>query len=271
MVPRHFINIIKFIVILSVYFILAGVVLAQEGQFAAEVIAINGQAEIKSGGGPYQPAKVRDRLNVGDTIRTLEKSRAKLLFRDESVTVLGDKTTFEINQFNYDPATKQQQSLLKTLEGKIRFTVQKIAGAPDPNTVVETQIMSVGIRGTDGILDSSEPNKVYLFESAFPLKLKNKFTGQTSNLPPGQYAIAGKTTPFQFNAITPQILEQLFKEFRLAYTFEPKNLINPSQQPYRSFLLAQPGDLPTVPLPPVVQQPLPVWHNFNPTAVRTGK
>ena len=263
MQPRHFVNIIKFIIILLAYFIFAGVVFAQEGQFAAEVIAINGQAEIKSGGGPYQPAKVRDRLNVGDTIRTLEKSRAKLLFRDESVTVLGDKTTFEINQFNYDPATKQQTSLLKTLEGKIRFTVQKIAGAPDPNTIIETQIMSVGIRGTDGILDSSEPNKVYLFEAAFPLLLKNKFTGQTTNLPPMQYAVAGKTTPFQLNAITPQILEKLFKEFRLAYTLEPKNLINPVQQPYRSFLLAKPGEVPAVPLPPVVQQPLPAWHNYN--------
>lgn len=268
MQPRHFINLIIWFTVLSACLVSAPTVSAQEGTYAAEVIAISGQAEIKAGGGPYQPAKLRDRLHNGDSLRTFEKSRAKVLFRDESVTVLGEKTTFEISNFNYDPATGRRQSLLKTVEGKIRFTIQKLAGAPDPNTVIETETLSVGVRGTDGILDVSELNKIYLFESALPLLLKNKFTGQTINLLPMQFAVTGKNKPFQIDAITPQMLENLFKEFRLAYTLEPKNLVNPTPPPFRSFTLPNPNQMPLT-LPPVVQQPLPVWHNYNARRVQS--
>lgn len=151
------------------YFFLTGAVLAQEGQSAAELIALNGSAEVKAGGGGFRPAQVRDRLNVGDTIRTLEQSKAKLLFQDESVTVLGEKTTFEISQFHYNAKTQQRQSVLKTIEGKIRFTVQKISGAPPPDMTIESEVLSVGVRGTDGILETGQQHTVYLLEASAPL------------------------------------------------------------------------------------------------------
>ena len=87
---------------MALFLSLTGWVQAQDGQSTAELIALNGQAEVKSAGGNFRPAQLRDKLTVRDTIRTLEQSKAKLLFKDDSVIVLGEKTTMEISQYLYD-------------------------------------------------------------------------------------------------------------------------------------------------------------------------
>ena len=67
---------------------------------AAEVISLLGKVEIKSPQeAAFRPAKLKDPLNPGDQVRTLEKSRAKLWFRDETVLILNENTTMEITQF----------------------------------------------------------------------------------------------------------------------------------------------------------------------------
>lgn len=256
---KRVMTIVTMIAIFLVFFSMTGMVWAQEGQSAAELIALNGGAEVKAGGGSFRPAQVRDRLNVGDTIRTLEKSKAKLLFQDESVTVLGEKTTFEISQFHYNAKTQQRQSVLKTIEGKIRFTVQKISGAPPPDMTIESEVLSVGVRGTDGILETGQQHTVYLLEAAAPLLVKNKSTGESIKLPPMQFASAGKFLPFQINTITPAMYQRLVKEFRLSHAVEPKNLLAP-EAPSGVFVLNNPGETPTTTLPPVTQPPLPAMH-----------
>jgi len=239
--------------------LLAGTVHAQEGQFVAELIAITGQAEVKAANAAYRPAQVRDKLRVGDTIRTLEQSRAKLLFVDESVTVLGEKTTLEITKFLYNTSTQERTGVLKTIEGKIRFLVQKISGAPQPAMTIESEVLSVGVRGTDGILETGKEHKIYLLESENPLSVRNKFTGQTMELPPMQFIIADKKKPFQINPITPEMLDSLIKQFRLTYDFTPKNLLSPGAPP-DMVTMTGPGEGEGVTLPPVTQQPLSTWH-----------
>ncbi len=237
----------------------AGTVWAQEAKEVAELIAITGQAEVKTANASYRPAQVRDKLRVGDTVRTLEKSRAKLLFQDESVTVLGEKTTLEISQFLFNSRTQERTGVLKTIEGKIRFIVQRISGAPQPAMTIESEVLSVGVRGTDGILETGSQHKVYLLESENPLSVKNKFTGQTMDLPPMQFIIADKKKPFQINPITPELLDSLLQQFRLTYDFTPKNLLSPGAPP-ETATMTGPGQGEGVTLPPVTQPPLPTLH-----------
>lgn len=225
----------------------------------AELIALTGQAELKAASASYRPAQVRDKLQVGDTIRTLEKSRVKLLFQDESVTILGEKTTLEISKYLIDAKTQKRSGILKTVEGKIRFLVRRISGAPQPDMTIESEVLSVGVRGTDGILETGPKHKVYLLESENPLTVKNKFTGQVMELQIMQFLTADKQQPFQINPITPAMLEKLTKEFRLTYDFTPKNLISP-EIPTGAVTLTGPNAPDTTTLPPVTQQPLPTTH-----------
>ncbi|MGQ9920445.1 MAG: FecR family protein [Desulfobacca sp.] len=245
--------------LILVAMLLGGSVSAQEGQFVAELIAITGQAEVKTANASYRPAQVRDKLRVGDTVRTLEQSRAKLLFIDESVTLLGEKTTLEITKFLFNRSTQERTGVLKTIEGRIRFLVQRISGAPQPAMTIESEVLSVGIRGTDGILETGPQHKVYLLESENPLSVQNKFTGQTMELLPMQFIIADKKRPFQINPITPEMLDSLIKQFRLSYEFTPKNLLSPGEATDMATMNG-PGEGEGVTLPPVTQQPLSTMH-----------
>jgi len=237
----------------------AGMALAQEGPEVAEVIALTGQAEIQSAGTAFRPAQLRDRLRVGDVIRTLAQSRAKLLFQDESVTVLGEKTTLEINRFHFDRRTQERLGVLKALEGRLRFLVQRIKGAPQPTMTIESEVLSVGVRGTDGILEIGMQHRVYLLESEHPLNIQNKFTGQTLNLLPLQFVSADKQRPMQVGPITPEMLDRLTQQFRVSFSLPPKNIYDPGAPPVQ-MSLAGPGEGATTALPPVTQQPLPLLH-----------
>ncbi len=237
-----------------------GIGYAQADSSVAEVIAIMGQAEVRAAGAPWRAAQLRDKLQVGDAIRTQEQSRAKLLFMDDSVTVLGEKTTLEISQFLMDARTKERTGLLKAVEGRIRFLIQQIPGAPAPAMTIESAVLSVGVRGTDGILETGAWHKVYLLESAEPLTVKHKFTGQIMLLLPGQFITADAKGPMQINPITPDILDRLVKQFRLTYDFTPKNLVDPGEPPDTANL-QEPGAGLANTLPPVIQQTLPLLHS----------
>jgi hypothetical protein len=237
-----------------------GVGYAQDGSAVAEIIAIMGQAEVKAAGASWRAAQLRDKLQIGDTVRTQEQSRAKLLFMDDSVTVLGEKTTLEISRFLMDARTKERTGLLKAVEGRLRFLIQQIPGAPAPAITIESAVLAVGVRGTDGILETGSWHKVYLLESAEPLTVKHKVTGQIMKLWPGQFLTADAKGPMQINPITPDILDSLIKQFRLTYDFTPKNLVDPGAPPDIA-ALQEPGTGLVNPLPPVIQQPLPLLHS----------
>ena len=244
---------------LAVGLLWSGWAWAQERPWAAELIALIGEAEIKPAGGGYRPAHLRDKLRLGDAIRTGEKSRAKLIFQDDSVTVLAEKTTLEITTFHFDAVTKKRRGLLKTLEGKIRFLVQQIPGTPQPDLKVESEVLSVGIRGTDGILETGKQHKVYLLESENPLQITNKSTGQTTDLQVMQFLVTEKKGPLQIFPISPDLLEKLLQEFRLAYDFIPKNLLAPGSAP-ESMIPGGPEETGIDTQPPVIQPPLPALH-----------
>jgi len=249
------------VALLSLVFLgLAGELPAQDNQPVAELIALTGRAEIKAAAeAAFRPAQLQDRLSAPDTIRTLAEARAKLLFQDESVVILNEKTTLEISRYLFDEKAGRRDSLLKTAGGKLRFIVHKFFGAPQPDFTLETETLVVGVRGTDGILESFQQDTVYLLEAGAPLQLKNKFTGQVMDLSPMHFVVAAKDKPFQVNVITPQIYERLIKEYRLSYDFEPKNLAAP-EPPSKPQLLGADADKTRLTQPPVTQPPLPTLH-----------
>ncbi|HAY22963.1 MAG TPA: hypothetical protein DCY27_12555 [Desulfobacterales bacterium] len=245
-------------VILLTLLALTGTAQGREGQAAAELIALVGQAEVKSATDAFRPIQVKDQLYERDTIRTLERSKAKLWFKDESVVILGEKTTLEISRYQYDEAARKRQSLLKTISGNIRFIVHKFFGATQPDFNIETEILALAVRGTDGILESAQQDKVYLLEAGVPLGLRNKSTGQAIDLSPMHYALGEKFKPFQINVITPEMYQRLIQEYRLSYDFKPKNLVEP-QPPQQPEPVGETGET-RILLPGVTQQPLPTIH-----------
>ena len=138
--------------------------------YAAEVISLLGKVEIKSPQeAAFRPAKLKDPLNPGDQVRTLEKSRAKLWFRDETVLILNQNTTMEITQFQADAAGRPEKSRLKVLQGAMRFILSKFYAAVPRDFEIEGKTAVMGVRGTDGVFVTHSPDNIYLISGKAPL------------------------------------------------------------------------------------------------------
>jgi len=205
---------------------------AQQRQPAAELIALVGKAEIKSPGETqFRPAKVQDKLYPQDQIRTLADSRAKLFFQDESILILSDDTTLDIAKFQMDSQGQRQSALMKLVNGSLRFIVQKVAAGVTPNFEIQGKTAIMGIRGTDGIIESRSPDRVIFLGGAGNIVIRNLTTGQTLTITPNQWVMATPNQPMRTGSVTPQMRQQLAPFFRIAQSSVPGNVSNPGPVP----------------------------------------
>ncbi len=158
---------------------------APSSSYVAEIIGINGQVESRRGGGSFSPAPLMQRLSSRDAVRTLVNSKAELTFIDQSILVLGEKTTMEISSYRLGEREARPARALKVLNGKVRFIVNKFFGSStgEAEFSVDTPTMGVGVRGTDGIIEiKGTADYVYLLQAGAPVALRSKSTGEQVDL-----------------------------------------------------------------------------------------
>ena len=241
---------------------------AQERKPAAEVIALVGTAEIKSpADASFRPAKLKDPLYPQDQFRTLANSRAKLFCADETILTLGENTTIDLAKFQMDPQGRRQSALVKILDGSMRFIVHKFTG-PDPNFEIQGKTVVIGIRGTDGVFETRNPDNVYFFSGATTLNLRNMTTGQTLTLTPRNYATTEANRPFRTAAVTPEIQNRVLRNFQTPQSHVPDAVSRPPAPPV-TFLTPQQRAAITFgnPLIPKTNQ---ILNTNNPSTITGG-
>ena len=82
---------------------------------------------------------------MGDLIKTGPDSGVKIVFKDESLISLGDRTELEINDFVYTPS--QRKSVTNVTKGKIRALVSSVKDR-ESNVEFKTPNAVAGIKGT---------------------------------------------------------------------------------------------------------------------------
>jgi len=87
------------------------------------MVTIKGKAVIERNKKTFH-AKVRDALFLNDTVSTLEASRAKMLFVDDSILTLGENSKAVLKEFVYSKE-KGGSSIFKLIDGKMRCIVGK--------------------------------------------------------------------------------------------------------------------------------------------------
>ena len=129
---------IKYTAIISILFLigLTGIAYAQD---VGSMIAIRGKAIIERDNKAIE-AKIKDRIELKDTIETKERSKAKMLFIDDSVLTLGEKSKVVIKEFVYSKG--RGSSIFNLLDGKMRSIVGKTGFQ------VETPTAVAAARGT---------------------------------------------------------------------------------------------------------------------------
>ncbi len=129
------------IVLILVLALLTGLPMeAPAAEDVSKVIAVRGKAVIERGN-KERDARVNDGLLIVDTVSTREKSRAKLLFMDDSVLTLGEKSQVIIQEY-VSRKDEKGRSVFNLVDGVMRTVVGKA------NFEVHTSTAVAAARGT---------------------------------------------------------------------------------------------------------------------------
>jgi len=112
-------------------------------------IQVEGKVEVlRQGKTPAVPAKIRDRVEQGDQVRTKSQSRAQVRFVDNTVLTLSPGSLILIEDYLYDDSQGTRQATLNLFRGLAYTVVNKILQTEKPDFVFKTHTAVLGVRGT---------------------------------------------------------------------------------------------------------------------------
>jgi hypothetical protein len=110
------------------------------------VIDTQGERPLKSGDAVFE----NTRLSAG------KQSSASVVLRDGTTLVLSENSQFNVEKFTFDATTQNGSMLVNLLQGSMRMLTGLIAKLNPEAIQVKTKTLSVGIRGTDFIVNTED-------------------------------------------------------------------------------------------------------------------
>lgn len=121
---------------------------------AGFVKAARGNVQLLNGTGTTRAAAAGDALGAVDRIVTGPDSSASVVLRDDTTLIVGPSSRLDLKEFHFDGTTHEGGMLLSLLRGSMRM-ITGLIGKTNPDAVrVETQTATIGIRGTDFIVQA---------------------------------------------------------------------------------------------------------------------
>lgn len=118
---------------------------------AGRIVTMEGTVEIGRGGA-FAAAATGSGVQAGDTIRTGNPGRARILFTDDSVLNVGDASTLVIDESVFDPNKGAASTMMHLLGGKVRALVSEYYSGSQASYQIETTTAVSGVRGTEFIM-----------------------------------------------------------------------------------------------------------------------
>ncbi len=127
---------------------------AAETEHAGFVKNLQGDVQLLSPGGEARPAHAGDSLAPVDRLVTGKDSAASVVLRDGTTMVLGPSSQLDLKAYSFDATTRDGGVLVSLLRGTLRM-ITGLIGKTHPDAIrVETQTATIGIRGTDFIVQA---------------------------------------------------------------------------------------------------------------------
>jgi len=121
---------------------------------AGFVKSVRGDVQLLSAAGTARPASAGDALATVDRIVTGPDSSASVVLRDDTTLVVGPSSRLDLKEFHFNATTQEGGMLVSLLRGSMRM-ITGLIGKKNPDAVrVETQTATIGIRGTDFIVQA---------------------------------------------------------------------------------------------------------------------
>ena len=116
--------------------------------------SVRGDVQLLDATGVMRTAHVGDEVAPVERILTGVDSAASLVLRDGTVLVVGPSSRLDMREFSFDPTAQNGSLLVSLLRGSLRM-ISGLIGKAHPDAVrIETQTATIGIRGTDFIVQA---------------------------------------------------------------------------------------------------------------------
>lgn len=117
---------------------------------AATIQSLNGDVRAEATGQTASVATSSQRLEAGATVHTGANGQAMLRFDDGQMVAISPNSSFKIEQFRYDAAKPEQNSVaLSLFRGALRLVTGLIGQKDHSKFALKTPTATIGIRGTD--------------------------------------------------------------------------------------------------------------------------
>lgn len=170
---------------------------AQEGAVDDEVVgkvtAIKGAAIAMQDALP-RPLSLGSKIHLDDVVSTGKTAKVEFLMSDDAVFSLGPRSTFVIQE--YFLKGEEGNAITRLMSGAIRVTSGKIAQLTTKPFVIETNVATIGVRGTEfwgGELDGV--NQFALLDGAGITVTNKAGTILISDIGSGTTVSSGTTAP----------------------------------------------------------------------------
>lgn len=207
-----------FLINFSMLALIIALSLPAQAAAVGRFLAIEGQVDLLKGGKlPARPARITDPVEAGDVIRTKSKSRAQILFVDDSVVTLAPESRVAVADFLYDGAQGRRRVLLQLFRGLAHTVVKKIMELQGPDFLMHTQTAVIGVRGTEWYT-LIRPNSTNVYNLAGLLELRSsnpRVIGSILLLALEYREVRRDQVPGPAKPITPAVLSMLR---RMMYT-----------------------------------------------------
>lgn len=100
-------------------------------------------------------AKVGDKLYAGDRIVTADAAAVGITLRDDTLMSLGPKTNFVLEEFRFNESSGEGSVAVRVAKGTLRYVSGLIGKRAPERQQIATPTATIGIRGTDFIVEVS--------------------------------------------------------------------------------------------------------------------
>ena len=125
---------------------------------AGIIKTVRGQVRIERDGGNLE-AKVGGPVQERDRVIVQDASSVGISMSDETLLSIGRNSTMVIDKYAYDPVTREGQVATSILKGTLRYVTGLIGRAHPQSIKVMTSNATIGIRGTEFIVEVPDEAK----------------------------------------------------------------------------------------------------------------
>ncbi len=130
------------------------------------IISLQGTATATGTDNVPRPLRLKSPVFANDLIVTAAASKLQIMFEDDSVVALGERSRMTIDAYVYDPAKKDEGSCtLKLIKGLFRVVTGAITEGNPERFKAHTRLATVGIRGCElGFRLHDDQEEIYILQ-----------------------------------------------------------------------------------------------------------